>query len=317
MTIPTFTMSELLEAGVHFGHRTHRWNPKMASYIFGERNGIHVIDLTQTLPMLFQAVGFVRNTVAGNGRVLFVGTKRQVQEPVKLAAERCGMYYVNHRWLGGTLTNWKTISKSIKILKTLEEQFAQDLEINRKLAELKLQENPDQNVIAALRSPLAHFTKKERLMKMREFDKLKQVLDGVKNMGGLPDVVVVLDVKTDRIAVEEARTLGIPVVGIVDTNCDPSGVQYMIPGNDDSTRALNLYARLFSDAVLDGIASQAARSQPESAIGTAPVSGTLHAKPKGETVVKLSKAAANAVADADAAQIADATAAPKAAGATA
>jgi small subunit ribosomal protein S2 len=219
-------MRQLLEAGVHFGHRTGRWNPKMAPYIFGERNGVHIIDLQQTVPMLYRALQAVRDVTSNGGRVLFVGTKRQAQDKVAEAAARCGQYYVNHRWLGGMMTNWKTISVSIKRLKELEEQLAE--------------ENSGR-------------TKKELLQLTRERDKLERAMGGIKEMGDLPNILVVIDTNREKIAVAEATKLGIPVVAVCDSNSDPDGITYPIPGNDDAIRAVDLYCSLVSDAVLDGI----------------------------------------------------------------
>ena len=224
MTFPTFTMRQLLEAGVHFGHQTRRWNPAMAPYIFGVRNGIHVLDLTQTVPMLHRALTVARDVVAGRGRVLFVGTKRQAQEPIAQAAARSGQYYVNHRWLGGMLTNWKTISQSIK-----------------RLRELEAAENQ------------TGFTKKELLDRQRERDRLERALGGIKDMGGLPDLLFVIDTNKEAIAIAEANKLGIPVIAVVDSNCDPKGIRYPIPGNDDAGRAIHLYCDLMVMAILDGI----------------------------------------------------------------
>ncbi len=226
MAMPTFTMRQLLEAGVHFGHQTHRWNPKMSSYIFGDRNGVHIIDLQQTVPLLYRALETTRDLVAAGGRVLFVGTKRQASEPVTEAARRCGQYYVNHRWLGGMLTNWKTISNSIKRLKDLDEQLSEE--------NLGL-------------------TKKEMLKLTRERDKLERALGGIKEMGGLPNLMVVIDTNKEDIAVKEAVKLDIPVVAVIDSNSDPANITHPIPGNDDALRAINLYCELFSRAVLDGI----------------------------------------------------------------
>ena len=250
MALPQFTMRELMEAGVHFGHNTSRWNPKMAPFIFGKRNGIHIIDLQQTVPMLYTALGVVRNAVAGGGRVLFVGTKRQAQDIIAEAAERSGQYYINHRWLGGMLTNWKTINNSIKRLKDLEMAFS----------------NPEK---------LEHLTKKERLQQEREFSKLQRSLGGIKEMQGLPDVIVVADAKKDNIAIAEANHLGIPVVAIIDTNVDPDGVDYPVPGNDDASRALKLYTRLISDAILDGISASVSRTEKRSAGTTASTRKTV------------------------------------------
>ncbi len=235
MAFPTFTLRQLLEAGVHFGHQTRRWHPAMAPYIYWVRNGIHIIDLTQTVPMLHRALQAVRDVVAGGGRVLFVGTKRQAQEPVARSAKRCGQYYVNHRWLGGTLTNWRTISQSIRRLRDLE---------------------------AKLSDPraAAGFTKKELLHLQRQQQKLERALGGIKDMGGVPDMLFVIDVNKEAIAVAEANKLGIPVVAICDTNTDPRPIRYPVPGNDDASRAINLYCDLMVQAVLDGIQAEMAAS---------------------------------------------------------
>jgi small subunit ribosomal protein S2 len=227
MALPEFNLRQLLEAGVHFGHRTQRWSPKMAPYLFGVRNDIHIIDLTQTVPLLHQALLAMRDTVAGGGRVLFVGTKRQASEPVAAAASRCAQYFVNHRWLGGTLTNWQTITHSIKRLRTLEETLS-----------------------AAHTSGL---TKKELLQMMRERDKLERSLGGIKDMGGLPSMLFVIDTNKESIAVAEARKLGIPVAAILDSNSDPDGITYPIPGNDDASRAIAVYCDLVARAILDGL----------------------------------------------------------------
>ena len=233
MALPTFTMRQLLEAGVHFGHSTRRWNPKMEPYLFGVRNGTHIIDLEQTVPMLHQALVAVRDVVAGGGRVLFVGTKRQASEKVAETAKRCGQYYVNHRWLGGMMTNWRTISNSIKRLRDLDNRLAEE--------NLGL-------------------TKKETLRLTRERDKLERSLGGIKEMGGLPDVLFVIDTNKEDIAVAEANKLSIPVVAVVDSNSDPKGVNFPIPGNDDALRAINLYCDLIVDAVLDGIQQEMSAS---------------------------------------------------------
>ncbi len=227
MTLPAFTMRELLEAGVHFGHQTHRWNPKMGPYIYGTRNKIHIIDLSQTMPHLYRALQFVRDTVAGGGRVLFVGTKRQASEPIAEAAKRCGQFYVNHRWLGGMLTNWQTISKSIKRLKELDAQLESDEALG--------------------------LTKKEMLQLTRQQAKLERALGGIRDMGGLPDLIFVIDTNREEIAVHEANNLKIPVVAVLDTNCNPDGIAFPIPGNDDATRAIKLFCDLVSATVLDGI----------------------------------------------------------------
>jgi small subunit ribosomal protein S2 len=230
MAMPTFTMRQLLEAGVHFGHHTRRWNPRMEPFIFGARNGIHILDLRQTVPMLHAALQSVRDTVAGGGRVLFVGTKRQASQQITEAAARCGQYYVNHRWLGGMLTNWTTITDSIKRLKEYDELLSQE--------DIGL-------------------TKKELLIRTRERDKLDRALGGIKDMGGLPDILVVIDTNKESIAITEAKKLGIPVVAILDSNCDPRGIKFPIPGNDDALRSIALYCSLFSDAVLDGLQQEA------------------------------------------------------------
>jgi len=235
MAFPTFTLRQLMEAGVHFGHQTRRWHPAMAPYIYGVRNGVHIIDLTQTVPMLHRALVAIRDTVAQGGRVLFVGTKRQAQEPVAETARRCGQYYVNHRWLGGTLTNWRTIGQSIRRLRDLEAL----------LADPKKTEG---------------LTKKELLQLERRRQKLERALGGIKDMGGLPDILFVIDVVREATAVAEARRLGIPIVGICDTNADPRPIAYPVPGNDDATRAIRLYCELVAQAVLDGIQAELAAS---------------------------------------------------------
>lgn len=234
MSLPTFTMRQLLEAGVHFGHQTHRWNPRMKPYIFGDRNNIHIIDLRQTVPLLQRALEALRDITAGGGRVLFVATKRQAAEPIAKCAEACGQYYINHRWLGGMLTNWQTISNSIKRLKELESKMGED--------------------------PHAlGLTKKEHLQLTREHDKLQRSLGGIKEMGGLPDVLVIIDVQREDIAVAEAKKLGIPVIAVLDTNTDPNDITYPVPGNDDALRAIHLYCDLFSSAVLAGIQAEMAQ----------------------------------------------------------
>ena len=232
MALPEFSMRQLLEAGVHFGHQTHRWNPKMKHFIYGERSHIHIMDLSKTVPLLHQAIVQVRDTVAKGGRVLFVGTKRQAAEPLAEAAQRCAQYYINHRWLGGTLTNWETVSHSIKRLKELQAMF-------------------DGGGGEGL-------TKKELLNLEREREKLDRALGGIANMGGLPDIMFVIDTNKEAIAVKEARKLGIPVVAVVDTNCDPDTVDFPFPGNDDAARAISLYCNLVADAALDGMAESTA-----------------------------------------------------------
>ena len=229
MALPEFSLRQLLEAGVHFGHQTQRWNPRMAPYIYGAKGGIHIMDLTQTVPMLDQALQVVRDTVARGGRILFVGTKRQAQKPVADAAERCAQYYMNHRWLGGTLTNWKTVSNSINRLKSIDEAMEQGGE---------------------------GLTKKERLGMERDQVKLTASLGGIREMGGLPDLLFVIDVNKEDLAIAEAKKLGIPVVAVVDSNCSPAGVDYVIPGNDDAARAIGLYCDLVARAALDGMTAQ-------------------------------------------------------------
>lgn len=227
MSLPTFTMRQLIESGVHFGHNTRRWNPKMGKYIFGTRDGVHIIDLQQTVPMLFEAMQVARDVAAKGGKILFVGTKRAAQLPIKEASERCGQYFVNHRWLGGTLTNWKTISVSIKRLKEIEAKEAS--------------------------GEYESLTKKERLNIAREKEKLDRSLGGIKNMGRRPDLVFIIDVAKEELALTEAAKLGIPVIAICDTNVNPDGIDYPVPGNDDAVRAINLYCDLISGAILDGI----------------------------------------------------------------
>ncbi len=229
MALPEFSLRQLLEAGVHFGHQTQRWNPRMGEFIYGDRNGIHIIDLTQTVPMLDAALNVIRETVAKNGRVLFVGTKRQAQRPIAEAAEKSAQYYMNHRWLGGTLTNWQTVSQSIKRLNEFDERLASGAE---------------------------GMTKKERLGMEREQAKLQASLGGIREMGGLPDLLFVIDVNKEDLAIAEAKKLGIPVVAVVDTNCSPDGVDYIIPGNDDAARAIALYCDLAARAALDGMSGQ-------------------------------------------------------------
>jgi small subunit ribosomal protein S2 len=250
MALPDFTMRQLLEAGVHYGHQTQRWNPKMAEFIYGERNGIHIVDLTQTVPLLDQALKVIRDTVARGGRILFVGTKRQAQKAVADAAERCAQFYMNHRWLGGTLTNWKTVSLSIARLKQIDELMAHGAE---------------------------GLTKKERLNMEREQQKLQSSLGGIREMGGVPDLLFVIDVGKEDLAVLEANKLGIPVVAVVDTNCSPKGVTHVIPGNDDAARAIQLYCDLVSRAALDGMSAQ---------LGAAGVDiGALEAQPEDEAAL--------------------------------
>ena len=233
MSLPAFNMRELIEAGVHFGHKTKRWNPRMAPYLYGVRNDIHIIDLGKTVPMLHQALTAVRDVVASNGRILFVGTKRQAADPVAEAAKRCGQYYINQRWLGGLLTNWSTIQVSIRTLRKVEEQLG---------------------------NPNSGFTKKELLSLSRQRDNLEASLGGIKDMGGLPDILFIIDTNKEDLAIKEAQKLGIPIVAIVDSNCTIDGITYPIPGNDDSTRAIRLYCQLMSDAVLGGLQQSMTRS---------------------------------------------------------
>ena len=229
MAMPIYTMRQLLEAGVHFGHQTRRWNPKMQPFLFGVRNDVHIIDLQQTVPMLGRALEAMRGVVAGGGRVLFVGTKRQAADIIAQAASRCGQYFVNHRWLGGMLTNWKTVSNSISRLRELDRRLQEDT---------------------------SGLTKKEVLQLTRERDKLDRGLGGIKEMGGLPDMLFVIDTNKESIAIAEARKLGIPVVAVVDSNSDPDGIAMPIPGNDDAIRAISLYCELVANAILDGITQE-------------------------------------------------------------
>ncbi len=228
MATPSFTMRQLLEAGVHYGHHTRRWNPKMSPYIFGIRNGVHIMDLQQTVPMLHHAMEAIRDKVANGGRVLFVGTKTQASERIKESAKRCGQYYINHRWLGGTLTNWKTVNQSIKRMKEMEERLEQ----------------------------ASGLTKKESLDLERSHKKLEMALGGIREMGGLPDILFVIDTNKEAIAIQEARRLNIPVVAVLDSNSDPEGVTYPIPGNDDALRAIGIYCELISGSVLAGLQAE-------------------------------------------------------------
>lgn len=243
MTMPVFTMRQLFEAGIHFGHNTRRWNPKMQPYLFGVRNGVHIIDLEQTVPMLSRALQALRDTAANGGRVLFVGTKHQAQEKIAEAAKRCGQYYVDHRWLGGMLTNWKTISQSIKRLRELDEKLQNEA--------LKL-------------------TKKEQLNMTRQRDKLERALGGIKEMGGLPDILFILDTNKESLAVEEATKLGIPVVAVLDSNSCPDHITYPVPGNDDATRAIELFCDLVALSVLDGIEAEMSGSAKDAGAAAKP-----------------------------------------------
>ncbi len=251
MSMPEFTMRQLLEAGVHFGHNAQRWNPKMRPFIFGVRNGVHIIDLQQTVPMMDNALKTLRDIAAKGGRVLFVGTKRQAQEKVKEAAKRCGQYYVNHRWLGGMMTNWQTVSKSIARLHELDGILGVSTE---------------------------GYTKKEILMMTRERDKLESSIGGIKEMGGLPDALFIIDTNKEDLAVAEARNLGIPVFAIIDTNSNPDNIDFPIPGNDDAFRAIELYCDLFSGAVLDGLQAEMAASGVDAGAAANPKAEELPAE---------------------------------------
>jgi len=251
MAANVVTMQQLLEAGAHFGHQTHRWNPRMKPYIFGDRNGVHIIDLSQTVPLFARALDFVQQTVARGGKVLFVGTKRQAQDAVADAARASGQHFVNHRWLGGMLTNWKTVSNSIKRLKSLEEQLSGDT---------------------------TGLTKKEVLQQTRERDKLEKSLGGIRDMGGLPDVMFVIDSNKEELAIKEANVLGIPVVAILDSNSNPQGIAFPVPGNDDASRAIRLYCEAIASAANSGKAGGAqARGEDIGAMAEPPVEAALEA----------------------------------------
>jgi len=289
MALPEFSMRQLLEAGVHFGHHTHRWNPKMAPYIFGARSNIHILDLSQTVPLLHQALVQVRETASKGGRILFVGTKRAASDPVSTAAKRCAQYYVNHRWLGGMLTNWSTISKSIGRLRELEGILGEEGQNSSGL------------------------TKKELLKMTREMEKLDKALGGIKDMGGKPDLMFVIDTNKEAIAIKEARRLDIPVISILDSNCDPEHADFPIPGNDDAARAISLYCDLIADAVLDGMTESqvnmgvdigAAANPVEMAIAAPEVTPTATAVAEApiEAVVAAPEVEAPAVTDPDPAE---------------
>jgi small subunit ribosomal protein S2 len=251
MASPDVTMQQLLEAGAHFGHQTHRWNPKMKPYIFGERNGVHIIDLSQTVPLFARAIDFVRQTSAAGGKVLFVGTKRQAQDPIAEAARRSNQHFVNHRWLGGMLTNWKTISNSIKRFKGLEEQLAGDT---------------------------TGLTKKEVLQLTRERDKFELSLGGIRDMGGIPDVMFVIDANKEELAIKEANTLGIPVVAILDSNVSPDGIAFPVPANDDAARAIRLYCESIAEAATrGGTDARQARGEDIGAAAVPPVEAAIEA----------------------------------------
>jgi len=266
MALPDINMRQLLEAGVHFGHQKHRWNPRMGQFIFGVRNDVHIIDLAQTVPLLHQALKAVSDTVAGGGRVLIVGTKRQAQDAVATAARNSAQYFVNARWLGGMLTNWKTISQSIQRLRKLEETLNSD-------------------AANAL-------TKKERLFMDREREKLERNLGGIKDMGGIPDLIFVIDTNREAIAIQEARRLGIPVAAILDSNSNPEGITYPVPGNDDAGRAITLYCDLIARSAIDGISrAQGASGMDVGAAEEAPVEEAL-AEPAAEEVAAAEEAPA-------------------------
>ena len=264
MAAPVVTMQQLIETGAHFGHQTHRWNPKMKPYLFGDRNGVHIIDLSQTVPLFARALEFVSSAVAGGGKVLFVGTKRQAQDAVADAARRSGQHFVNHRWLGGMLTNWKTISNSIKRLKALEEQLSGDT---------------------------VGLTKKEVLQLTREKDKLEMSLGGIRDMGGIPEVMFVIDANKEELAIKEANTLGIPVVAILDSNVSPDGIAFPVPANDDASRAIRLYCEAIAIAATRGGQEQQARSGRDiGAMANPPSEEALSADP----IVEQTEAPASA-----------------------
>ncbi|QDZ07509.1 30S ribosomal protein S2 [Sphingomonas panacisoli] len=276
MAAPVVTMQQLIETGAHFGHQTHRWNPKMKPYIFGDRNGVHILDLSQTVPLFARALEFVSSSVAAGGKVLFVGTKRQAQDPIADAARRSGQHFVNHRWLGGMLTNWKTISNSIKRLKTLEEQLSGDT---------------------------MGLTKKEVLQLTRERDKLELSLGGIRDMGGVPDVMFVIDANKEELAIKEANTLGIPVVAILDSNVSPDGIAFPVPANDDAARAIRLYCEAIAIAATrGGQERQASAGVDLGAQVEAPVEEALTVEPAAEEApapkkAKAAKAEPEAVAE--------------------
>lgn len=271
MALPEFSMRSLLEAGAHFGHQTHRWNPKMERYIFGSRSNIHIIDLSQSIPLLHQALVAVRDVAAKGGRVLFVGTKRQASEPIAAAAKRSAQYYMNNRWLGGTLTNWRTVSGSIARLRELE---------------------------GLLETGGEGRVKKELLNLQREKEKLELSLGGIKDMGGIPDIMFVIDTNKEAIAIQEARKLNIPVIAILDTNCDPDGITYPIPGNDDAARAIQTYCDLIADAILDGLAAGQSAAGIDLGASEAPVEPALRKSAKKvEAAVEAAPAGTEAVAE--------------------
>ncbi len=267
MAAPVVSMQQLIETGAHFGHQTHRWNPKMKPYIFGDRNGVHILDLSQTVPLFARALEFVSSAVAGGGKVLFVGTKRQAQDPVADAARRSGQHFVNHRWLGGMLTNWKTISGSIKRLKTLEEMLSGDT---------------------------VGLTKKEVLQLTREKDKLELSLGGIRDMGGIPDVMFVIDANKEELAIKEANTLGIPVVAILDSNVSPDGIAFPVPANDDAARAIRLYCEAIAIAATRGGQEQQRRTGADIGAMIEPPKEEAIAEPTVEATADTAQATANA-----------------------
>jgi small subunit ribosomal protein S2 len=269
MALPEISMRQMLESGAHFGHQTHRWNPKMDKYIFGARSNIHIIDLSQSIPLLHQALVKVREVAAGGGRILFVGTKRQASEPIATAAKRCAQYYVNHRWLGGTLTNWRTVSGSIARLRETDSLVSGDGQGR---------------------------SKKELLQLTRERDKLELSLGGIKDMGGIPDLMFVIDTNKEAIAIQEARKLNIPVIAILDTNCNPDGITYPIPGNDDAARAIQLYCDLMADAILDGLAAGQSAAGVDLGASVAPIEPTLARQLTPEVVAEPAVSAPEAAA---------------------
>ncbi|THD80738.1 MAG: 30S ribosomal protein S2 [Phenylobacterium sp.] len=285
MALPDFSMRQLLEAGAHFGHQTHRWNPKMERYIFGSRSNIHIIDLSQSIPLLHQALVKAREVAAAGGRILFVGTKRQASDPIASTAKRCAQYYVNHRWLGGTLTNWRTVSGSIARLRELE---------------------------GLMESGESGRTKKELLQLTRERDKLELSLGGIKDMGGIPDLMFVIDTNKEAIAIQEARKLNIPVIAILDTNCNPDGITYPIPGNDDAARAIQLYCDLLADSILDGLAAGQAASGVDLGASETPMEPALARSEAAEPEAPKAKAPKPPKAEAAPAAKAEPAEAPKA-----
>ncbi|MGB1963631.1 MAG: 30S ribosomal protein S2 [Candidatus Puniceispirillales bacterium] len=272
MPMPSFTMRQLLEAGVHFGHHTRRWNPKMKPFIFGDRNNIHILNLQQTVPMLYQALEAISQVASNGGRVLFVGTKPSASEVVAEAAKSCGQYYVNHRWLGGMLTNWSTVSQSIRRLREMDERLSGE-EVNA-------------------------LTKKETLTLTRERDKLEKTLGGIKEMGGLPDLLFIIDTNKEDIAVKEANVLNIPVVAVVDSNADPDGVDYVIPGNDDALRAISLYCDLVAGSVIEGLKTEMIRSGTDVGEEVAPMEETIVSEEPAAPAEAPVEAQAEAQADA-------------------